>query len=219
MGAVARRRDRQAAVAEKAARQRRGVGFCRFSSTSLLIARRPVLVRCSAPCAVRLIAASSALSERSLLRNPAAPATMTQYVWAGDAVAAASREITLARGRSEPLPGGPVNMVLTQPQSRATALFVFRQHGALIGHHVAEVRAGTQEVALRLPPGTQGPLSIGVHIRDRDEATDAAPGFLPYGTPCSEIADPVLARLCELEREIERLRNERRGAQPKAKSA
>ncbi|QIK96400.1 serine O-acetyltransferase [Sphingomonas sp. HDW15A] len=51
------------------------------------------------------------------------------------------------------------------------------------------------------------------------DATDAAPGFLPYGTPCSEIADPVLARLCELEREIERLRAERRGAQPKAKSA
>ena len=51
------------------------------------------------------------------------------------------------------------------------------------------------------------------------DATDETPGFLPYGTPCSEIADPVLARLCELEREIERLRNERRGAQPKAKSA
>lgn len=51
------------------------------------------------------------------------------------------------------------------------------------------------------------------------DATDATPGFLPYGTPCSEIADPMLARLCELEREIERLRNERRSAQPKAKSA
>ena len=51
------------------------------------------------------------------------------------------------------------------------------------------------------------------------DATDASPGFLPYGTPCSEIADPVLARLCELEREIERLRSESRGAGPKAKSA
>ena len=51
------------------------------------------------------------------------------------------------------------------------------------------------------------------------DATDAAPGFLPYGTPCSEIADPMLARLCELEREIQRLRAERRSAQPKAKSA
>ena len=52
------------------------------------------------------------------------------------------------------------------------------------------------------------------------DATDARPGFLPYGTPCSEIADPVLARLCELEREIERLRGERRAAAgPKAKSA
>jgi hypothetical protein len=30
------------------------------------------------------------------------------------------------------------------------------------------------------------------------------------GTPCSEIADPVLARLCELEREIATLREERK---------
>ena len=52
------------------------------------------------------------------------------------------------------------------------------------------------------------------------DATDAKPGFMPYGTPCSEIADPVLARLCELEREIAVLRKERRAAaQPKAKSA
>ena len=34
--------------------------------------------------------------------------------------------------------------------------------------------------------------------------------FLPYGTPCNEIADPVLARLCELEREIAVLREERK---------
>jgi serine O-acetyltransferase len=34
--------------------------------------------------------------------------------------------------------------------------------------------------------------------------------FLPYGTPCNEIADPVLARLCELEREIGNLREERK---------
>jgi len=32
--------------------------------------------------------------------------------------------------------------------------------------------------------------------------------FLPYGTPCNEIADPILARLCELEREIKQLRDE-----------
>ena len=32
--------------------------------------------------------------------------------------------------------------------------------------------------------------------------------FLPYGTPCNEIADPTLARLCELEREIEALRRQ-----------
>jgi serine O-acetyltransferase len=31
--------------------------------------------------------------------------------------------------------------------------------------------------------------------------------FLPYGTPCNEIADPTLARICELEREIVALRD------------
>lgn len=53
------------------------------------------------------------------------------------------------------------------------------------------------------------------------DATDAKPGFMPYGTPCSEIADPVLARLCELEREIAALREVRRagGTRDKAKSA
>ena len=55
------------------------------------------------------------------------------------------------------------------------------------------------------------------------DATEAKPGFVPYGTPCSEIVDPVLARLCELEREIAALRAERSksgtAARPKAKSA
>ena len=32
--------------------------------------------------------------------------------------------------------------------------------------------------------------------------------FLPYGTPCNEIADPTLARICELEREIVALRDQ-----------
>jgi len=42
------------------------------------------------------------------------------------------------------------------------------------------------------------------------DAADAKPGFAPYGMPCNEIADPVLARLCELEREIAALRAERK---------
>lgn len=45
------------------------------------------------------------------------------------------------------------------------------------------------------------PVPVGVSAAEPRE-------FLPYGTPCSEIADPVLARLCELEREIEGLRDE-----------
>lgn len=42
------------------------------------------------------------------------------------------------------------------------------------------------------------------------DVTDASPGFMPYGTPCNEIADPMLARLCELEREIAALRAQRK---------
>lgn len=52
------------------------------------------------------------------------------------------------------------------------------------------------------------------------DATDMTPGFMPYGTPCSEISDPVLARLCELEREIAALRAARKGTTaPRSKSA
>ena len=52
-----------------------------------------------------------------------------------------------------------------------------------------------------------------------------SPGFLPYGTPCGEDVDPVRARLCELEQEIDGLRKElaalkaERQVRPKAKSA
>jgi serine O-acetyltransferase len=52
-----------------------------------------------------------------------------------------------------------------------------------------------------------------------------SPGFIPYGTPCGEDVDPARARLAELEREIEELRDEvrslktQRQPQPKVKSA
>lgn len=52
------------------------------------------------------------------------------------------------------------------------------------------------------------------------DATDMSAGFMPYGTPCSEISDPVLARLCELEREIAALRAKHKGSSaPRSKSA
>ena len=61
------------------------------------------------------------------------------------------------------------------------------------------------------------PVPVGVSAADPNE-------FLPYGTPCSEIADPTLARLCELERELHALREQvkARGAAsppPRSKSA
>ncbi len=51
---------------------------------------------------------------------------------------------------------------------------------------------------------------IGIPAKPVPVDVDAAEPaeFLPYGTPCSEIADPVLARLCELERELRALREQ-----------
>jgi serine O-acetyltransferase len=52
-----------------------------------------------------------------------------------------------------------------------------------------------------------------------------SPGFLPYGTPCGENCDPALARVNELEAQLEELRAELKAIRasrqpaPKAKSA
>jgi serine O-acetyltransferase len=71
-----------------------------------------------------------------------------------------------------------------------------------------------------------GATMVGIPARPiLSDAADVKSGFVPYGMPCSEIADPVLARLCELEREIATLRTERKNhvgsgtPRPKAKSA
>jgi len=85
-------------------------------------------------------------------------------------------------------------------------------------------RIGANAVVTRdVAPGS---IMVGIPAKPvLVDATDAKPGFVPYGTPCSEIADPVLARLCELEREIALLRTERKNhvgsgtPRPKAKSA
>lgn len=52
------------------------------------------------------------------------------------------------------------------------------------------------------------------------DVADAEPEeFLPYGTPCNEIADPVLARLCELERELRVLREAAKSKKSTASAA
>lgn len=55
-----------------------------------------------------------------------------------------------------------------------------------------------------------GATVIGIPAKPIPVDVDAAQPeeFMPYGTPCSEISDPTLARLCELEREIRALRDE-----------
>ena len=73
----------------------------------------------------------------------------------------------------------------------------------------AGAKIGANAVVTRDVP--EGATMVGIPARPvLVDATDARPGFMPYGTPCSEIADPVLARLCELEREIAVLRAQRK---------
>jgi serine O-acetyltransferase len=86
--------------------------------------------------------------------------------------------------------------------------------------HVGKgARIGANSVVTR--DVAEGATMVGIPAKPvLVDATNASGGFVPYGTPCSEIADPVLARLCELEREIALLRAKRASdAQPKAKSA
>jgi serine O-acetyltransferase len=86
--------------------------------------------------------------------------------------------------------------------------------------HVGKgARIGANSVVTR--DVAEGATMVGIPAKPMlVDATTASGGFVPYGTPCSEIADPVLARLCELEREIALLRAKRASdAQPKAKSA
>ena len=82
----------------------------------------------------------------------------------------------------------------------------------------AGARVGANAVVTRdvVPGATMVGIPAKAVLMD---AADVTAGFMPYGTPCSEIADPVLARLCELEREIAELRAKRGGALPKVKSA
>ncbi len=73
----------------------------------------------------------------------------------------------------------------------------------------AGARVGANAVVTKdvLPGATM----VGIPARPLlTDAADAKTGFAPYGMPCNEIADPVLARLCELEREIAALRATRK---------
>ncbi len=115
---------------------------------------------------------------RAIARSgDAAPAELTQYVWADDNVRATSREISLELPQRDIVRDRPVQVVLKQPQPQARALFVFRQHGALLGYQAVEVRAGAQAIDLHLPPAAQGKVGIGVYIRDTGDVAAAEPGY------------------------------------------
>lgn len=61
-----------------------------------------------------------------------------------------------------------------------------------------------------------GATMVGPVARPIPVDAETTSGFVPYGTPCEELTDPVQARLCELEREIERLRAQLKAARDAA---
>lgn len=54
----------------------------------------------------------------------------------------------------------------------------------------------------------EGATMVGPTARPIPVAADKAHSFMPYGTPCDELSDPFDAKLCALEKEIERLKRE-----------
>ena len=69
-----------------------------------------------------------------------------------------------------------------------------------------EARIGASAVVTKDVP--EGATMVGRTARAIPVQADKKHHFLPYGTPCEELGDPVLQRLCELEQELKRLRGE-----------
>ncbi|HET9810735.1 MAG TPA: serine O-acetyltransferase EpsC [Sphingomicrobium sp.] len=69
-------------------------------------------------------------------------------------------------------------------------------------------RVGANAVVTRDVPAGATVIGIPAKPVPVDTARAEPQEFVPYGTPCNEIADPTLARLCELEQELKSLRAE-----------
>ncbi|MBW0144613.1 serine O-acetyltransferase EpsC [Sphingomicrobium clamense] len=68
----------------------------------------------------------------------------------------------------------------------------------------ADARIGAGAVVTKDVP--EGATMVGRVARAVPVEAEGKRKFLPYGTPCDELGDPVLQRLCELEQEIKALR-------------
>lgn len=69
-----------------------------------------------------------------------------------------------------------------------------------------DARIGASAVVTKDVP--DGATMVGRTARAIPVEADGRHKFLPYGTPCEELGDPVLQRLCQLEQELKKLRGE-----------
>ncbi|WP_343343190.1 serine O-acetyltransferase EpsC [Sphingomicrobium sp. XHP0239] len=65
-------------------------------------------------------------------------------------------------------------------------------------------RIGANSVVAKDVP--EGATMVGPLARPIPVEADTSRRFVPYGTPCDDLSDPVERRLCQMEREIERLK-------------
>ncbi|MCM8557348.1 serine O-acetyltransferase EpsC [Sphingomicrobium sediminis] len=61
-----------------------------------------------------------------------------------------------------------------------------------------------------------GATMVGPLARPVPTMADKAGEFMPYGTPCDELSDPLEKRLCQMEQELKKLRAEAKAAKAKA---
>ena len=69
-------------------------------------------------------------------------------------------------------------------------------------------RIGANSVVAKDVPG--GATLVGPLAKPIPVGAEKAGDFMPYGTPCDELTDPIEKRLCQMEREMERLKAELR---------
>ena len=67
-------------------------------------------------------------------------------------------------------------------------------------------RIGANSVVAKDVP--EGATMVGPLARPIPVEASTAKQFVPYGTPCDDLSDPIERRLCQLEREVQRLKAE-----------
>lgn len=108
----------------------------------------------------------------------AAPATLTQYVWAGDDDASAdTRRTELELLDAPQRPGADARVLLKQPLPGARVLFVFGSGDAILGHRVETIAGNARGYALPTSSDWRGTVALSAYVRDSQPREQAKDGY------------------------------------------